>query len=614
MATAGGSADTEASKGGGKSRGDRSSAAARAGQAGAEAASDRGKDKGKSRGKGRADTTTEGSRGGKGSKAGGKPYASKDAGTPSSGERHWERVARSDGEPLDYLNISDDDAAFVMGPGGKTKKKIAAVSGASLELKSNRLEIGGTKEQRDRAKKYVQLVMAQRVGPVRLSDEAQHDDLSIIEVPAEAVSFVTGRQGSFLRLVEEEFGALLFFIDFDKANRRDRLEKLAVFGSTRERRGAELKVMAAIEMKQNGYFTTRDAQLPAESPEEGFATDRMPIEEEDYSYALGKGGATRKKIARASGCIIEYVGRLAYLSGLKPERARAREYLGWLFQQRVGPVEVDYVGRTDVSIVEVPKECVGFVTGHKGTSLRSIEDATGTFCFIEGGREDPHRDPKPLLVFGKPEAREQAEERLRRRIDQKLEEGWVHEEGRDWDSGNGHRWEGNGWGWSGSGDGWSERHSSRNGRGRDSRHKGSGKGRRGEKGGDDRAGHGGEPASRSHESWAGGARVKEEEEEEDDEEGADWGDWGGVDSGEEEVPAPAAGARAPGSHSNGRSAHQAHRHADGKAGWSTGLASVGTGRVEANWVEEFELPPQLLHEEAWPELGMQASPKKGKKR
>merc|ERR1719421_52218 len=169
--------------------------------------------------------------------------------------------------------------------------------------------------------------MAQRVGPVRLPDvdgtnASAHEDLSIIEVPADAVSFVTGRQGSFLRLVEEEFGALLFFIDFDKANRRDRLEKLAIFGSERERRGAELKVMAAIEMKQPGYFTERDSQRPLQDPQEGFATDRMSIQEDDYSYALGKGGATRKKIARASGCIIEYIGRFAYLSGLKVERKR----------------------------------------------------------------------------------------------------------------------------------------------------------------------------------------------------------------------------------------------------------------------------------------------------
>merc|ERR1719424_2060270 len=111
-------------------------------------------------------------------------------------------------------------------------------------------------------------------------------------------------------------------------------------------------------MKQAGYFTNRDAHLPPQDPQEGFSTDRMPIAEDDYSYALGKGGSTRKKIARASCCIIEYIGRFAYLSGSKPERIRAREYLGWLFRQRVGPVEVNYDRRKDVTVLPVPKDCV----------------------------------------------------------------------------------------------------------------------------------------------------------------------------------------------------------------------------------------------------------------
>ena len=33
-------------------------------------------------------------------------------------------------------------------------------------------------------------------------------------VPSEAVGFVTGSQGNFLRSVEEEWGTLMFFADF----------------------------------------------------------------------------------------------------------------------------------------------------------------------------------------------------------------------------------------------------------------------------------------------------------------------------------------------------------------------------------------------------------------
>lgn len=491
---------------------------------------------------------------------------------------------------MDAITISDDDAAFLMGASGKTKKKIAAVSGAYLEFKTNRLEIVGTDEERAKAKRYIQLVQAQRIGPVRLDDVDKHDDVSIVEVPAIAVSFVTGKQGSFLRLVEEDFGTLLFFLDFNRSSRRDQPERLAIFGSLRKRRGAELKVMAAIEMKQPGYYTKADLKQPMADPAEGFATDRLQIEEDDYSYALGKGGATRRKIARASCCVIEYIGRVAYMSGVKQERVRAREYLTWLFRQRVGAVEVNYANRNDVLVLQVPKDCVGFVTGHKGTSLRAVEDATGTFCFIEGGRDDPHRDPKPLLVFGCPEARKVAEEMLRQRIEQKVTEGWVQDE-------TGY---GGGWGAQGKNGnykGWSQKTQ----RGND-------------------AGNWTQASAANGETPAAGsgaaAQSTHVEEGDDDEEGASqWGNWGGSsddEAGPSGGPAADTGAATPTS-ADSRAALQLL----GVAGkWSESRPTAGSGQRSGNAAaafsparipEELELPPQLIHEEAWPDLG---APKK----
>ena len=142
---------------------------------------------------------------------------------------------------VDVLKISNEDAAFVLGKNGKTKEKIARVSGADLDLyeHSLTLEIRGTDDERKRAKKcaltrqqklaaninhrlflfclrrYVECVMAQRVGPVTIEDNNnEDDDLTVIQVPSEAVGFVTGSQGNFLRQVEEEWGTLMFFADF----------------------------------------------------------------------------------------------------------------------------------------------------------------------------------------------------------------------------------------------------------------------------------------------------------------------------------------------------------------------------------------------------------------
>jgi len=542
--------------------------------------------KGKGRGKNDSKGKGKGSKGGKGE-------------TENTPER-WPEAERPTGKDVSssFQSITDEDAAFIMGQSGNTKRKIARVSGAYLELKANVLEIAGTDAERARGSAYVKIVMKQRMGPVKLEEIESQTDMSIIQVPAEAVSFVTGKGGAFLRMVEEEFGTLLFFIDYNKSRSRDQPERLAIFGPFRVRRGAELKVMAAIEMKQAGYFTNRDAHLPPQDPQEGFSTDRMPIAEDDYSYALGKGGSTRKKIARASCCIIEYIGRFAYLSGSKPERIRAREYLGWLFRQRVGPVEVNYDRRKDVTVLPVPKDCVGFVTGHKGTSLRAVEDATETFCFIEGGRDDPHRDPKPLLIFGHAEARKHAEGLLQKRIAEKLETGWVHDDYPSGGYGNGYD----------KGDG---RHrNDRDAARRPTREKGGGKG--------DRVDRWAAEPKADGEALRLPAPKPEEKAPEPEEDDEAWGDWGGGSDGSdgEEAAGGAAATEAPTPIGNMTPSGQMP---SGVSGWSDKLGGVPmqfkAERLKGD--QELDLPPQLIHEEAWPELGnmgAKAAPKKGKKR
>ena len=39
----------------------------------------------------------------------------------------------------------------------------------------------------------------------------------------------------------------------------------------------------------------------------------------------------------------------------------------------MGPIKVATDGRDDVTIVTVPRSCVGFITGHRGQNLRDIE-------------------------------------------------------------------------------------------------------------------------------------------------------------------------------------------------------------------------------------------------
>ena len=139
---------------------------------------------------------------------------------------------------METIKLTDGDAAFLLGKGGKTKAKIARVSGADLELfeRDLILEIRGTDKQRRAAKKYSECVMAQRVGPVTIDDNFEDDDLTVIQVPSEAVGFVTGSQGNFLRQVEEEWGTLMFFADF--RGRGERAEVRTAGATTRGGRRA----------------------------------------------------------------------------------------------------------------------------------------------------------------------------------------------------------------------------------------------------------------------------------------------------------------------------------------------------------------------------------------
>ena len=71
-----------------------------------------------------------------------------------SGGRDDDRGKGGD-HSVETIKLTDGDAAFLLGKGGKTKHKIAKVSGADLELfeRDLTLEIRGTEKQRRAARK-----------------------------------------------------------------------------------------------------------------------------------------------------------------------------------------------------------------------------------------------------------------------------------------------------------------------------------------------------------------------------------------------------------------------------------------------------------------------------
>jgi hypothetical protein len=52
--------------------------------------------------------------------------------------------------------------------------------------------------------------------------------------------------------------------------------------------------------------------------------------------------------------------------------------------KRVGPVHIDLSRETrdDLTVMDVPEDCVGFVMGRAGATLRSMEEEWGSLMFF----------------------------------------------------------------------------------------------------------------------------------------------------------------------------------------------------------------------------------------
>ena len=64
----------------------------------------------------------------------------------------------------------------------------------------------------------------------------------------------------------------------------------------------------------------------------------------------------------------------------------------WLFQQLDGPVDVDIRDRDDVSVIEVPQDTVGYITGARRMAMISMEAEWGVFMFFSDFKDQKDRE------------------------------------------------------------------------------------------------------------------------------------------------------------------------------------------------------------------------------
>merc|ERR1719198_1538567 len=95
----------------------------------------------------------------------------------------------------------------------------------------------------------------------------------------------------------------------------------------------------------------------------------------------------------------------------------------WLFAQLEGPVFVEnWEDRDDCSVVEVPRDCVGYITGNRRATLATMEEEWGVFMFFMNKAEDKGRggaESERLIIFGAQRDRRGAELKVMNGIEKK---------------------------------------------------------------------------------------------------------------------------------------------------------------------------------------------------
>lgn len=109
------------------------------------------------------------------------------------------------------------------------------------------------------------------------------------------------------------------------------------------------------------------------------------MQNDDAAFILGRGGATKQKIARVCGADLDLDERdnKITIRGTRSQRKQAKDYISYVMQQRTGAVQIDIDEvRDDLTVIRVPENCVAFVMGKGGNTLRTMEQEWGSLMFF----------------------------------------------------------------------------------------------------------------------------------------------------------------------------------------------------------------------------------------
>lgn len=213
----------------------------------------------------------------------------------------------------------------------------------------------------------------------------------------------------------------MFFEGRDASNEEETLLILSV--ETRSRKQAELKIMSAIESKLKGFIINGSERERFETDLEPLGLNIFSMNESEFTYALGRGGNTRRKLERASGAIMEYIGTNAFIAGTRQQRNQAVSYLQMLLDQREGRVSEFDENRPDLTIIDIPRDFADEIGSSRGRYLRNMEEMTDTFCFTQTVLTEGGDRVNRLYIFGNSRSeRSTAQRKFERYIDDLFED------------------------------------------------------------------------------------------------------------------------------------------------------------------------------------------------
>jgi len=129
-------------------------------------------------------------------------------------------------------------------------------------------------------------------------------------------------------------------------------QELAIFGPLRNQYSLELKIMALIEEKYQGYYPQTSTNEELESSE-GMGIDKVWL---DLDFEPNATRTNAEILSAGAGCFVESVGKLVFLAGTKAERQRGKEYIPWVKRKHQTPHVPDLENRRDMVAFTVPKD------------------------------------------------------------------------------------------------------------------------------------------------------------------------------------------------------------------------------------------------------------------